>query len=143
MRSRIPKRELEMLSRVPLFSACSQTELRQIARLGTELDVEAGRVLTDEGAPGREFFLVVEGKADCRVRGRSVAVFGPGDYFGELALLDGGRRTATVKATTPMRLTVLSVPEFAGLVRSSPTISTKLLSHLARRLRETQAAVTN
>ena len=132
-----------MLGEVPLFRACSQAELRAIAKLGTDLDIEPGRVLTEEGAPGREFFLVVEGKADCTVHGRSVAVFGPGDYFGELALLDGGRRTATVTAKTPMRVVVLSVSEFAGLLRASPTISTKLLAQLARRVRDIQAALTH
>lgn len=141
MRSRIPKQELELLGRVPLFSGCNQSELREIARLGTELVIEPGRVLTEEGAPGREFFLVVEGKAECTIRGRQVAVFGTGDYFGELALLDGGRRTATITATTPMRVVVLSVGEFAGLLQASPSITGKLLAQLGSRLRAAQAVV--
>lgn len=141
MRSRIPRQELQMLSQVPLFSACSQAELREIARLGTALAVETGSVLTEEGAPGREFFLVVEGEAGCTIRNRQVAVFGPGDSFGELALLDGGRRTATITALTPMRVLVLSAGEFAGLLQASPSITAKLLAQLGSRLREAQAAV--
>lgn len=137
---RIPKKELELLSQVPLFSTCSKAELREIARLGTPVEVDEGRVLTKEGAVGREFFLVLEGKAECVVRGRRVAVFGPGDYFGELALIEGGIRTATVTARTPMELLVLSAREFASLLRSSSSITTKMLSALARRLRDLRAA---
>lgn len=138
MARRIPSKELELLSRVPLFSTCSRRELREIASLGTPVEVDEGRVLTKQGAPGREFFLVLEGKAECIVKGRRVAVFGPGDYFGELAVIEGGTRTATVTATTPMELLVLSTSEFASLLRSSSSIGIKMLTALARRVRELQ-----
>jgi CRP-like cAMP-binding protein len=141
MRTRISKQELELLGRVPLFSGCSQAELRDICRLGSELEVEEGRVLTEEGAPGREFFLVIEGKADCTIGYKPVCAFGPGDYFGELALLDGGPRTATVTAGTPMRVVVLSVREFSGLLRSSKSIAIKMLANVAGRLRSAERAV--
>lgn len=140
MRSRVPKSELELLARVPLFKACTDAELGDIARLGTEIEVPEGKELITEGARGMEFFLVVDGEAECTMGGTTVAVLGPGDYFGEMALLDGGVRTATVRAASPMRLTVLHASEFSSLLRASPTISLKLLAHLAGRLRDAEAS---
>lgn len=138
MRSRVPKRELEMLAHVPLFAVCSQRELREIAQLGTPVEVPAGRTLTRQGLPGREFFLVLEGKAECTVGRKKVAVFGPGDYFGELALLDGSPRTATITAVSPMTVLVLDGREFGSLMSAAPSIAPKMLTELARRLRSTQ-----
>lgn len=140
MRDRIARRELDMLAAVPLFSSCNQVELRQIARLGTPVPVSAGTVLTAEGSPGREFFLIVEGMADCSVGGNRAAQFGPGDFFGEMALLDGGPRTATVTAVTDMKVLVLDAREFASLLAASPSITSKVLATLARRLRSADAA---
>jgi CRP/FNR family transcriptional regulator, cyclic AMP receptor protein len=140
MRSHIPKSELDLLARVPLFASCTRHELRDIACLGTELDIAAGAELTTEGTRGREFFLVIEGEADCSVRGTTVAVLGPGDFFGELALLDGGPRTATVTAVSPVHVVVMSASEFTELLRTSPSISLKLLQNLTRRLRDAEAA---
>jgi CRP-like cAMP-binding protein len=139
MRTRIPKKELEMLAEVPLFSGCSQSELREIACLGTPVDVAAGKILIKEQEPGREFFMVIEGEAECTVGRRRLADFGPGDFFGELALLEGGSRTATVTAKTAMRVLVLHSSEFADLIRTAPSIALKLLSNLAERLRVTNA----
>lgn len=138
MSRRIAKKEIDMLADVPLFSACSQRELREIAKLGTPVEIQEGRVLTTQGTVGREFFLVLEGKAECVVNGRRVAVFGHGDYFGELALIEGGTRTATITATTPMELLVLSAGEFSSLLRSAPSIAMKLLASLAGRVRQLQ-----
>jgi CRP/FNR family cyclic AMP-dependent transcriptional regulator len=143
MSRRIPKKELDWLAQVPLFSTCSQRELREIAKLGTAVMVDEGRVLTKQGAPGREFFLVLDGKAECAINGKRVAFFGPGDYFGELALIEGGTRTATVTAITPMELLVLSAAEFASLIRSSSSIAVKMLTALAARVRESQEAAYN
>jgi len=140
MTRRIPKKELDLLGQVPLFSTCSQRELREIAKLGTPVEVDEGRVLTKQGTPGREFFLVLDGKAECVRSRKHVADFGPGDYFGELALIEGGTRTATVTAVTPMELLVLSTSEFASLIRSSSSITIKMLTGLARRVRESQEA---
>lgn len=140
MRDRIARSELDMLAAVPLFSACNQGELRQIARLGTPISVNSGKVLTAEGTPGREFFLVTNGMAECTIGGVHAARFGPGDFFGELALLDGGPRTATVTAATDMEVVVLDAREFASLLAASPTISAKVMATLARRLRAADAA---
>jgi CRP-like cAMP-binding protein len=139
VRSRIPKQQIEMLGEVPLFSSCSQNELRSIAQLGTSTSVQAGKVLTEQGKPGREFFLVLEGTASCRVGKREVKQFGPGSYFGELALLYGGYRNATVVALTPMELLVLDAREFKAMLMTDPDIGLKMLAHLAERIAEADA----
>lgn len=124
-----------MLHEVPLFSSCTRSELKSIANLGTRATVREGKVLTEQGRPGREFFLVVSGTARCLINGREVARFGPGDFFGEMALLDGQPRSATVLATSPMDVLVLDRREFSTLLDESPTIARKLLQAMATRQR--------
>jgi CRP-like cAMP-binding protein len=128
------RQQIDMLGEVPLFSACSVNELRAIARLGTQVSAEAGAVLCEQGKPGREFFLILEGKATCRVGRKEVARFSTGDYFGELALLHGGYRTATVEAETPMELLVLDAREFRSLLLSNPAVGLKMLALLAEQV---------
>lgn len=140
MRSRIPQKELDLLGSVPLFSQCSKAELREIAKIGTRLEVAAGTDLTTEGSRGQQSFLLIEGKARCTVRGAAVAKLGPGDFFGELSLIDGGPRSATVTAVTPLTVTVLNAYEFDHLLRAAPSIAVKLLVTLAGRLRDAQAS---
>ena len=88
----VPKAVIEMLRAVPLLSACNNRELRDVANPGTHLPVADGRVLTQPGKPGREFFLLTSGKAGCLVDGVEVSEFCPGDFFGEMALLEHGPR---------------------------------------------------
>lgn len=142
MRSRVPNSELDLLSQVPLFANCSPKELREIANLGTPVDATRGTILTDEKETGSEFFLLLDGEAECKVRGRTTAVRNAGDYFGELSLLDGGPRTATITTTKDCRLLVFNRREFGALLRSSPSIALKLLSNLSMRLRESEAKAT-
>jgi CRP/FNR family cyclic AMP-dependent transcriptional regulator len=127
------------LARVPLFAGLSRPELQRIAALTTERRAAAGDVLTREGDPGTELFLVATGEAEVRRRNRRVAVLTAGDVFGELALLDRGRRSATVVAKTPMRLLVLSELDFTALLDEIPALPHKLLALLAARLRATTA----
>ncbi len=134
MRNRIPKHQLDLLGAVPLFSACSQSELRDIARLGTPIDVDDGAYLTTRGEPGREFFLVLDGVASCRIGKKEIKRFTTGGFFGELALLTGGLRTADVVATTPMELLVLDSREFRSMLAMTPSIGVKMLANLAERL---------
>jgi len=143
MRNRIPKEQIELLRAVPLFSTCSESELRSIAQLGTPVDVEEGAYLTRQGQPGREFFLVLDGVASCRVRKREVRRFRAGGYFGELALLSGGVRTADVVALTPMVLLVLDSREFRSMLMTTPKIGLKMLAHVAARLAEADAQFTD
>ena len=141
--SRIPAKQVEFLGQVPLFSACSRNELRDIARLGTPVGVDDGAYLTQQGKPGREFFLVLEGTASCRVRNKEVKRFRPGGYFGELALLHGGVRTADVIAVTPMELLVFDAREFRSMIMRTPSISVKMLGNLAERLEESNSQYSN
>jgi CRP-like cAMP-binding protein len=136
MRSRIPKEQIDLLKAVPLFSSCSQAEVRSIATLGTPVEVDEGTYLTRQGQPGREFFLVLDGEASCRMGRKEVNHFASGDYFGELALLHGGLRTADVVATTPLTVLVFDTREFRSLLMTTPTISVKMLAHVAERLEE-------
>jgi trk system potassium uptake protein len=143
MASGIPSRQIEFLAAVPLFSGCTRNELRSIAQLGTPVEAEEGAYLTEEGKPGREFFLVLDGEASCRVRGKELARFRTGGYFGELALLHGGLRAADVVAVTPMELLVFDAREFRSMLMTTPSIGLKMLSNLAERLQETSAPYTH
>ena len=142
MRDRIPKEQIELLKEVPLFSLCSQKELRAIAKLGVTVEIGMGTVLTTKGQPGSEFFLVLEGEASCRVGRREVRRFGPGEFFGEMALLYGGVRTADVVALSDMRLLVLNSREFRSMLLTTQMIDIKMLANLARRLSEADDAYT-
>ncbi|HVF75185.1 MAG TPA: cyclic nucleotide-binding domain-containing protein [Acidimicrobiales bacterium] len=127
---------LEHLARVPMFSACSKKELEMIARQAEELDVPAGETLIKQGASGRDFFVVVEGKAAVTRDGKDVGTVGAGNFFGELALLDKSPRNATVTASTAMRVFVLTQPSFHGLLATIPSLSNKVMVGMARRLQE-------
>ncbi len=127
---------LDHLASVPLFAACSRKDLRNIARASDEVSVPAGKVLVEQGKIGRECFVIVDGAAIVKRNGRKVATLGPGDYFGELSLLDKGVRTATVTANTPMTVLVLGPREFSGVLDAVPGLAHKLLATLASRIRE-------
>jgi CRP-like cAMP-binding protein len=138
------KSKTHQLRGVQLFSACTDKELAQIARACDEMVVDAEVVLIEEGTPGEDFYLIVSGEASVSRGGRHVASVGAGGYFGELALLDGAPRDATVTATTPMTLIRLGQREFSALLDSWPGVAHKLLKHVAGRLRRAdQQAVTN
>jgi CRP-like cAMP-binding protein len=143
MRNRIPKEQIEFLRAVPLFSACTGSELRSIAQLGTPIGAEEGAYLTRQGEVGREFFLVLDGVASCRVRKKEVRRFRAGSYFGELALLHGGMRGADVVAVSPMDLLVFDTREFRAMLATTPNIGVKMLAYLAERLAETDAQYTD
>jgi CRP/FNR family transcriptional regulator, cyclic AMP receptor protein len=131
--------KLDHLAQVRLFRACSRKELTTIGRASDEVRVSAGKTIVEEGQTGHEFFLILEGNASVTRNGRKVATLGPGDYFGELALLDRGPRNATVKADGDMEILVLGQREFSGVLDEVPTIAHKLLSSMATRLREADA----
>jgi CRP-like cAMP-binding protein len=125
----------ELLSAVPLFSHCSKRDLAAVARLAHELDLPAGHTLINETARvAYSFFVLIDGGAEVRRQGRLVAKLGPGDFFGELALILPRPRTATVKLTRRSRLLSISAHNFQPLLMSSPSIQFKLLEALAERL---------
>jgi CRP-like cAMP-binding protein len=130
------------LSGVSLFSGCSRRELQTIARSAKEVAHPDGRVLVKEGDRGIGFFLIVEGTAKVTVHGRTRAKLGRGDYFGEIALLDQGTRTATVTATSPVKLLGITAWVFRGLIQEHPTIALKMLEIVAARLRTASKDVT-
>ncbi|MEO5840611.1 MAG: cyclic nucleotide-binding domain-containing protein [Acidimicrobiales bacterium] len=121
------------LAKIPLFKECTKKELQAVSRLVTPIHVKAGKVLTKEGDPGREFMIIASGAATVRRKGRKIAALGPGDFFGELALLAGVPRTATVIADTDMVIEALNRAEFATLLDESPSIARKVLSAVAKR----------
>lgn len=127
---------LEHLSKVRLFSSCSDKDLQKIAKASDEVTIDAGRVLVEQGTTGRECYVILEGTASVERNGARVTTLGPGDQFGELALLDGGPRTATVTAETPMKVLVLGQREFAGVLDEVPGLAHKVMSSLAQRIRE-------
>lgn len=127
------------LKSIWLFSSCTNSELRRLRSSLDEVQVPAGKVLVEEGRIGLEFFLIVSGKAAVTRRGRKVAALGPGDYFGELALLDRRPRSASVVSETDMDVLVLTQRQFNGLLDSVPTIARRLLAAMANRLREADA----
>jgi|SRR5919108_175089 CRP-like cAMP-binding protein len=131
--------KLDQLGRMWLFSACTKRDLQTIGRASDEVDVAAGKTLTEEGRAGHEFYLILDGKAAVRRKGKKVATLGPGQYFGELSLLDRGPRSATVVADTPMRLLVLGQREFNGVLDEVPGLAHKLLRTMAGRLRDAES----
>ena len=135
------KTDREVVARlkgIPLFSMCSSDELTQVAAAASMISFPAGRVLAREGEVGREFMVIVEGTADVTVNGVVVNQLGPNDFFGEVALLDGGLRTATVVATTEVAAHVIEQREFSVLLFDSPSLARKLVVGLAKRLRAAQ-----
>jgi CRP-like cAMP-binding protein len=126
--------KIELLKRVPLFERCSRRELGQIAMLADELDLPIARDLTREGAGGFEFIILVEGEADV-VRGvRVVNELGPGDFVGEIALVSGKPRTATVKTRGPARVLVITASGFRTLMHDVPSIKDKVLAAVTARI---------
>lgn len=122
------RKALQTLRNVPMFKGCSPAQLRVIDRLVTEIRVPAGRELIRQGERGLDFAIVIEGQADVVRDGDRVARLGPGTFFGELALMGEGERTATVVASTPMRLYVLHRVEFDRLLEFVPSIRDQVLA---------------
>src|SRR2546423_2519729 len=130
------------LKAISLFSACTAKELEHIAQATTRLQFDAGQTLAREGERGHELLVIVEGKARVTIGGRDIATLGAGDFFGEISLLDGGDRTATVVADTNLVAEVIGQREFATLIADSPRLARNLLVGLARRLRAADVLLT-
>jgi CRP/FNR family transcriptional regulator, cyclic AMP receptor protein len=126
---------LEQLETVPLLSSFSKRELSKVARAADEIHVKEGRDVVVEGQVGHECFVILNGEATVSRDGRVIATLRNGDHFGELALLDGGPRTATVTATTDLDLLVLGQRQLLGLLEELPGLSRKMLATLASQVR--------
>jgi CRP/FNR family transcriptional regulator, cyclic AMP receptor protein len=123
-----------LIKAVPLFARCTRRELAALAARADELSVPAGQELTRQGARGREFMVIVDGAAKVKRNGRTVSELGPGDFVGEIALLSGSPRTATVVTTTPADLLVITDRAFNEVVKAIPSVRASLLAALSERL---------
>ena len=126
----------ESLKRLPIFAACSDRDLEAVARLSTTLDIPAGQGARHRGRPGPEFVVIRAGTVKVTRDGTELAELGPGDYFGEISLIDGGPRTATVTAVTPVTIEVVERRDFDPLLEKVPGLAQRLMVGLATRLRE-------
>jgi CRP/FNR family cyclic AMP-dependent transcriptional regulator len=131
----IPRKVLKHFRSVPLFSNVSAAGLAAIVSAADEIDQPAGKVLVSEGEFRRELFVLLSGSATVSRDGREFAVLGPGDFFGEISLLSGGPRTATVTAASDVRVMILGPARFETVLASEPTIQRDVLSALGSRLR--------
>jgi CRP-like cAMP-binding protein len=136
-------RRIELLGRMPLFSACSQRELGQVAALTVPAELKKGTVLTREGAAGGLAFIIATGRAEVTRRGKRLARLGPGDVVGELSLIDGEPRSATVTALSDLEVLELDRRDLLKLMRKAPSVVRKLLESLSQRLREVDALPTS
>jgi CRP/FNR family cyclic AMP-dependent transcriptional regulator len=130
------------LKDVPFFSGLSKRELATVAQLTDEVDVEAGAVLARQGDFGQEFFVITDGTAEVLRGDEPIAELGPGEFFGEMALIDEERRTATVRALSPMKLLVMSRNSFRTIDRSMPQVNATVAEAIKQRRAATQAATT-
>jgi CRP/FNR family cyclic AMP-dependent transcriptional regulator len=127
---------------VPLFSACTRRQLKALAKICETYDVPGGTVLTRAAEPGEEFFLIIEGAVRVEVSARKQVRLGAGEYFGEMSLIDGEPRSATVVAESPLRLLVIRRQSFNKVLDETPGIARGLLVTLSRRVREAEKALT-
>lgn len=124
---------VEALKHVPLFEELDAAELQSVADAMNEANVPVGAIVTAEGGPGDGFFVIESGEADVTVDGEQRATLRAGDHFGEIALLLGSSRTATVTARTPLRCYALTPSDFRTLVEGTPSIAWKVMQSMAAR----------
>jgi len=130
--------KMERLEAVPLFQECTRHQLRAVAKIAGLFDAPADTVLIRAGESGEEFFLIVDGTARVHVSARKRLRLRPGDFFGEMSLLDGGPRSATVVAETALRLLVIRRRDFSTLLQTVPGMTQSLLVTLCRRVRQAE-----
>ena len=133
--------KLELLQRVPLLAGLGSRELEEVGRLADEIDLPQGRELTQEGKSGGEFFVIVDGSVRVERGGKVLREMGPGEFLGEISLIDDGPRTATVTTATPVRLFVIAHRQFHSLLERFPGIQTQILKTMASRIRHLEPDV--
>jgi CRP/FNR family transcriptional regulator, cyclic AMP receptor protein len=126
--------KIELIARVPLFERCSKRELAAIAGIADQIERPEGRVVVHEGELGQEFWVLIEGTAEVTRDGTRVATLGPGDFFGEIALVSNVPRTASVRTTSPVRALVVSSRDFWTLLDAAPGTQRKILETVGDRL---------
>ena len=126
--------KVDLIQGVPLFSKLSGSGLREVAKIADEIDLPEGKTLTKEGDRGREFFVLLDGTAEVRKKGRKINTLKQGDFFGEIALVTKMPRTATVTTTSPTRALVITERDFSALLKRSPLIGQGVVQALGERL---------
>lgn len=125
----------EFLSRVPIFENCTTADIASIAAVAQEHTYAPGQIVVTQGTPGQAFYLITNGRVTIERDGSVLGAFGPGDFFGEMSLLDSAPRSATIRAMEETRCLMLSSWDFKALLERSPSIAIRLLEVLSRRLR--------
>ena len=143
MAKRIPNEVVEHFARIPLFRDVSKRSLRRIVSAATEIDIRSGTVIVEEGRSDRYLYVLLDGTAVVTREGRRRDTIGPGEFFGELAFLDGGPRSATVTATSDSRLVILSPTEMDAVIREEPGLALRLIAVLAEHLRDATRPATD
>jgi CRP-like cAMP-binding protein len=126
--------KIELIKKVPLFSKLKKKELEEVAHIADELDLPKGKVMAEEGDRGREFFVLLEGEADVTKGDQSINTMREGDFFGEIALVTRMPRTASVRATTDVRVLVITERDFGALLKHSPEVGRGVAEALAERV---------
>lgn len=129
------------LQRVPLFSGFDEDELRRVAALSRIVEAPVGTVVTQIGEPGDSFFIIIDGAMAVRTPVGAGSQLQPGDFFGEMSLLDGEPRSATIVATTDVRLLIVDRSHFWRLLNETPDLVSRMLTILSRRVRRLEQAV--
>jgi CRP-like cAMP-binding protein len=129
----------DALGQCPFFATLSRNELIELAKATEDMEVEEGKALTREGESGREFFVIIDGEVAVEKGGNEIRRMGPGDFFGEIALIEDTPRTATVTAVTPLRFFVLTRQSFRSLLAHQPELAEKVSAALQERMRATES----
>jgi CRP-like cAMP-binding protein len=137
------KRDVDLLAQVPLFAGLSRRHLRQLAEHADIVAFAERETIVDAGQPGGTFYVIVEGAARVARGGKTLARLGPSDFFGEISLLDGGPRTASVIAETPVTAIRIFKRSFDKVVAQEPGVASKILLVVARRLREAERSISS
>lgn len=125
----------EFLNRVPIFANCSTDEIAAVASVAQESFFQPGQIIVTQGTPGQAFYMIIAGRVEILRDGVSLGAFGPGDFFGEMSLLDSAPRSATIRALDQTSCLMLSSWDFKAVLERHPSIAIKLLEVLSRRLR--------
>jgi CRP-like cAMP-binding protein len=128
-------RKIDHLKRIPIFSGCTKAELESLAKNTDEVDLEAGHTLIVQGRPNHTFYVILKGEVDVDVHGKLTDHLGPGQFFGEISMLDRGPATATVTTTTPVEVLVMSHAQFHSAIKAHETIALHVIAVMAERLR--------
>jgi CRP-like cAMP-binding protein len=133
--------KITRLEEVSLFDGCTRRQLKRVAKIAEVIEVPAGSMLARKGDTGNEFFVILDGTARVELSAKRQVRLGPGEHFGEMSLLDGGPRSATVIADTPLRLLVIKRRDFSSLLRDVPDVTQNILVTLSKRLRGVDEAL--